>query len=114
MPTITVPKRIQMIANRAIEYNMSLPMSKRASYTEDINGKSIPGTGMQTARKLASGQVDLQQLELMAAWFARHGESPASAEARQDKTSKAAIAWSLWGGTPAERWVKQAIKQLSK
>jgi len=111
MPTIKVPQRIQLIANRAIEYNMSLPMSKRAAY-KDSNDKRIPGTGMRTARRLASGQVDLEQLRLMDAWFARHGESEAEAKARQDKTSKAAIAWALWGGTPASRWVKRAIKEL--
>lgn len=111
MPTIKVPQRIQLIANRAIEYNMSLPMSKRAAYKDD-NDKRVPGTGMRTARRLASGQVDLEQLRLMDAWFARHGESEAEAKARQDKTSKAAIAWALWGGTPASRWVKRAIKEL--
>jgi hypothetical protein len=113
MPTINVPKRIQMIANRAIEYNMSLPISKRAAYKED-NNKKVPGTGMRTAKRLASGAVDLEQLRLMDAWFARHGESEQEATARQDQTSKAAIAWALWGGSPAQRWVKQAIKQLEK
>ena len=111
MPTIKVPNRIQMIANRAIEYNLLLPMSKRAAYKDD-KGKRVPGTGVRTARRLASGQVDLEQLRLMDAWFARHKESSGSAKARQDKTSKAAIAWALWGGTPAQRWVKRAIKTL--
>lgn len=111
MPTIKVPQRIQLIANRAIEYNMSLPMSKRAAY-KDSNDKRVPGTGMRTARRLASGQVDLEQLRLMDAWFARHGESEAEAKARQDKTSKAAIAWALWGGSEGRRWVKRAIRKL--
>lgn len=111
MPTITVPKRIQLIANRAIEYNLSLPISKRASY-KDQDNKRVPGTGMRTARRLASGLVDLEQLKLMDAWFARHGESKAEAKARQDKTSKAAIAFALWGGGDGERWVKRAIKTL--
>jgi len=111
MPTINVPRDIQMIAQRAIDYNYSLPMSKRAAF-KDEGGKRVPGTGMRTARRLASGQVDLDQLRLMDAWFARHGESKAESKARQDKTSKAAIAWALWGGTPARRWVKRAIKKL--
>jgi len=111
MPTVSVPKNIQMIANRAIEYNLSLPISKRASY-KDQDNKRVPGTGMRTARRLASGSVDLEQLKLMDAWFARHGKSEKEAKARQDKTSKAAIAWALWGGTPGSRWVKGAIKKL--
>ena len=111
MPTVRVPREIQLIAQRAIDYNLDLPMSKRAAYKEE-NGKRKPGTGMRTARRLASGEVDLEQLKLMDAWFARHSLAEGSAEARQDKTSKAAIAWALWGGTPARRWVKRSIRKL--
>lgn len=111
MPKIRVPREIQLIAKRAIDYNLDQPMSKRAAYKEE-QGKRIPGTGMRTAKRLASGEVDLPQLELMAAWFARHAEAEGSAKARQDKTSKAAIAWALWGGNPARSWVKRAIKSL--
>ena len=77
-----------------------------------IGGKRVPGTGMKTARKLASGEVDLEQLKLMSAWFARHGESPKETKARKDKTSKAAVAWALWGGTPGRAWVNRTIKKL--
>lgn len=111
MASVTVPKDIQLIAQRARDYNLSLPMAQRAAY-KDENGKRVAGTGMLTARRLISGSVDLDQLKLMDAWFARHGESEQEAKARQDKTSKAAIAWALWGGTPARRWVKRAIKQM--
>jgi hypothetical protein len=111
MPTVKVPREIQLLAQRAIDYNLSLPMSKRAAYKDD-NGKRVPGTGMRTARRIASGEVDKEQLELMAAWFARHAEAEGSAKARQDKTSKAAIAWALWGGTPGRAWVKRALRSL--
>ena len=111
MATIKVPRDIQLLAKRAIDYNLEQPISKRAAY-KDEGGKKVPGTGMKTARKLASGEVDLDQLKLMSAWFARHGESDKEAEARQDKTSKAAIAWALWGGTPGRKWVARAIRKL--
>jgi hypothetical protein len=111
MPTVKVPREIQLLAQRAIDYNLSLPMSKRAAYKDD-KGKRVPGTGMRTARRIASGEVDKEQLELMDAWFARHAESEGSAKARQDKTSKAAIAWALWGGTPGRAWVKRALRSL--
>ena len=113
MPKIRVPREIQLIAQRAIEYNNSRPISQRAAYKDD-GKKRVPGTGMRTARRLASGQVDLAQLKLMDAWFARHGESPKESKARQDKTSKAAIAWALWGGTPGRKWVSRAIKKMKK
>lgn len=113
MPKITVPREIQLLAKRAIDYNNSRPIAQRAAY-KDENGKRVPGTGMRTARRLASGQVDKEQLELMRAWFARHGESEQEAKARQDKTSKAAVAWALWGGSPGRSWVNRALKAIEK
>lgn len=113
MAKIRVPREIQLLAKRAVEYNNSRPLAQRASYKEE-GGKKVPGTGMRTARRLISGGVDREQLELMRAWFARHGESPKEAKARKDKTSKAAIAWALWGGTPGERWVKRTLKEIEK
>tara|TARA_B100000963_G_scaffold71814_1_gene59997 strand:- start:1182 stop:1538 length:357 start_codon:yes stop_codon:yes gene_type:complete len=106
MPKYKVPKQVQLIAQRAIDYNLSLPISKRASYKDD-NGKRVPGTGMRTARRLISGVIDDQQIILMRAWFARHGESKEEAKARQDKTSKASIAWALWGGNLGRRFVNR-------
>jgi hypothetical protein len=113
MPKYKLPTDIQRIARNAIEYNLSLPMSKRAAY-KDEDGKRVPGTGMRTARRLVSGAIDEAQMRLMSAWFARHGESEKEAEARQDKTSKAAIAWALWGGSPARRWVRAKLTELER
>ena len=113
MPKYKLPADIQRIARNAIEYNLSLPISKRAAY-KDENGKRVPGTGMRTARRIVSGAIDEAQLRLMSAWFARHGESEREAEARQDKTSKASIAWALWGGSPARRWVNAKLRELER
>jgi|TARA_R100000084_G_C4642203_1_gene144461 hypothetical protein len=111
--TYRVPQEIKKIVQRAIEENMSRSISQRASYKEQ-NGKKIPGTGMRTARKLMSGQVDEKQLRLMSAWFARHGASEKEKEARKDKTSKASLAFALWGGNPARSWVRMTLKQIDK
>jgi len=113
MPKYKVPQNIVKIAQRAIDYNLSLPMSRRAAY-KDEGKKRVPGTGMRTARRLASGAIDEQQMILMRAWFARHAESPGEKEARRDRTSKASIAWALWGGSPAQRWVKSKIRELER
>jgi hypothetical protein len=110
---IRVPQNIRTIAQRAIDYNLSLPIAQRAAYKDD-NNKRVPGTGMRTARRLISGRIDENQLRLMAAWFARHGESKREAKARQDKTSKAAIAWALWGGSPARRWAEAKLRQIDR
>ena len=113
MPKYKVPKNIRDIAQRAIDYNISLPMSKRAAMKEE-NGKKVFGTGMRTARRLSSGSIDEQQMILMRAWFARHGESDKEKKARQDKTSKASIAWALWGGSPARRWVSSMLRKIER
>lgn len=113
MPKYRVPQNIMRIASRAIEYNLSLPMSKRAAYKDEGN-KRVPGTGMRTARRLSSGAVDEQQMILMRAWFARHGESPKEAQARKDRTSKASIAWALWGGSAGRRWVSSKLREIEQ
>ena len=113
MPTYRVPRRIRSIAAKAIKYNLSLPISKRAAYKEEGN-KKVSGTGMRTARKLIRGDIDEKQLILMRAWFARHGESEKEKEARRDRTSKASIAWALWGGTEGRRWVEGTLRDIER
>ena len=113
MPKYKIPSNISKTAQRAIDYNLSLPMSKRAAYKDEGN-KRVPGTGMRTARRLASGAIDEQQMILMRAWFARHAESPGEKEARKDKTSKASIAWALWGGSQARRFVISKLKEIDR
>ncbi|MEE3020032.1 MAG: hypothetical protein VX313_02145 [Bacteroidota bacterium] len=110
---ISVPKNIQSAARAAYNKNLSLPMSKRAAYKDD-NGKRVAGTGMQTAKKLMSGTVDADQIILMRAWFARHGESPKEKEARKDKNSKAYLAWQLWGGNAGRRFAEYHGKRIDK
>ena len=113
MPKYRIPASIAKRAYEAIQYNNSLPISKRAAYKEE-GGKRVPGTGMRTARRLASGRIDEDQMILMRAWFARHGESEKEKIARRDKTSKASIAWQLWGGSEAKRFVNRKLKELER
>ena len=111
MPKFKVPKEIQVIAQRARDLNLSRPISQRAAYKDSGEGR-VPGTGMLTARRLISGSVDAAQINLMVAWFARHGESKSETEARKKSNSKAAIAWALWGGTPGRTWAKQMQRKI--
>ncbi len=113
MPKYKVPQNIVKIAQRAIDYNLSFPLAQRAAYKEE-GGKKVPGTGMRTARRIASGSVDEPQMILMRAWFARHAESPGEKEARRDRTSKAARSWALWGGSPGQRWVKSRVREIER
>ncbi len=114
MPTYRVPKQVSDIAKRAIEQNLSRSLSQRAAYKIDDDGKKVPGTGMRTARRLVSGRVDEKQMILMRAWFARHGASDMERKKRKDKTSKASIAWRLWGGTGAISWLNSTLREIEK
>tara|TARA_R100000773_G_scaffold30978_1_gene26473 strand:- start:7471 stop:7815 length:345 start_codon:yes stop_codon:yes gene_type:complete len=113
MARYPVPKSIQDIAERALKQNLELPISQRAAYKDD-KGKRVAGTGMRTARRLMSGSVDEDQIILMSAWFARHGKSPKEAQARRDKTSKASIAWRLWGSNAGRSWANQMKKKFDR
>tara|TARA_Y100001973_G_scaffold88211_1_gene133082 strand:- start:400 stop:867 length:468 start_codon:yes stop_codon:yes gene_type:complete len=112
MPKYRVPKEVSAIARRALEYNRSLPPSRRAAQKVLKDGSRVEGTGVRTAKRLISGSIDADQMILMRAWFARHGESPLESKKRKDKTSKAAIAWALWGGNPARTFVSKKLKEL--
>tara|TARA_Y100000004_G_C8848442_1_gene383669 strand:+ start:665 stop:898 length:234 start_codon:yes stop_codon:yes gene_type:complete len=67
---------------------------------------------MRTARRLVSGRIDEEQLILMRAWFARHGASEMEKKKRKDKTSKASIAWRLWGGSGAISFVNGQLRSI--
>ena len=68
MPKYRVPNDIQRIAQTAINENLERPKSQRAAMKEE-NGKIVFGTGMRTARRLTSGEIDEEQMILMRAWF---------------------------------------------
>lgn len=112
MPKYRVPKEVVAIAKRALEYNRSLPPSRRAAQKTLDSGERVPGTGIRTAKRIISGSIDADQMILMRAWFARHGDSPLESKKRKDKTSKAAIAWALWGGNAGRRFVIKKLKEL--
>ena len=101
MPKYRVPKDIQRIAQTAINENLERPKSQRAAMKEE-NGKVVFGTGMRTARRLTSGEIDEQQ-NSMRAWFARHGKSPKEKEARKDRTSKARAYLAPLGREPGHK-----------
>ena len=113
MPRYKVPQNIRNIAAKAIDYNLSLPRSKRAAMKKE-GDKIVFGTGMKTARKLVRDDVDEKQLILMRAWFARHGASEKEKQARKDKTSKASIAYALWGGSEGRRWVLGTLRDIER
>ena len=55
--------------------------------------------------------MSIDTIKRMVSFFARHAESPGSAEARRDKTSKAAQAWGLWGGSAGRTWAARILRE---
>ena len=99
------PADVARAARRALEVREQQAPSNRA-------GTAV---GLARARQLANRQpVSLDTLKRMSSFFARHGEAPGSAKARQDPTSKAAQAWGLWGGSAGRAWAKRMIRQAER
>lgn len=82
-------------------------------------------TGWRRARQLTHQKcVSLKTLKIMRAWFARHGPDAKNggtsyqgykAYRRGGPISRGAVAWQLWGGDAAYRWLKtrEVRKMLS-
>ena len=96
------PAAVARAARRALDIRASVPPSRRA-------GTPV---GVRRAAQLAARQqVSLDTIKRMVSFFARHGKSPGSAEARRDRTSKAAQAWGLWGGNAGRSWARRILRQ---
>lgn len=102
MPSYKPPAAVASAARRALDIRAKQPPSRRA-------GTAV---GVRRAAQLAARQqVSLDTVKRMVSFFARHGASPGSAKARQDRTSKAAQAWGLWGGSAGRSWARRILRQ---
>jgi hypothetical protein len=79
-------------------------------------------TGWNRAKQLSGKTIDPESLSVMRAWFARHGPDAANGGTSYrgyniwNKTGRpttvpkdslrGAVAWLIWGGDPAYRWLK--------
>lgn len=87
-------------------------------------------TGIGRGRQLSrSDTIGVDTLAIMRAWFARHGPDAINGGtsyrgyvvwrkqhgSAPKKAGRGAVAWLLWGGDPAYRWLKTpAIRKLLK
>ena len=101
----TPPSAVARAAQAALDIRETLPPSRRG-------GTAV---GLARARQLADRQpLSIDVIKRMVSFFARHGASPGSATARQDRTSKAAQAWGLWGGTPGRAWARRELARYER
>jgi len=106
-----IPKLVRRVAKMAL-------VLRRMGF---IGGTT---TGWKRAAQLARSQsISHHDALIMRAWFARHGPTAKNGgtsfpgykrwvqngkptDIHAQKTSRGALAWLLWGGTPAYRWIK--------
>lgn len=99
------PAAAARAARRALEIRESLPPSRRG-------GTPV---GLARARQFANREpISIETLRRVVSFFARHGDSPGSAEARRDQTSKAAQAWGLWGGNAGRAWARRKVAEYDR
>ena len=96
------PAAVAKAAQAALDIRKTLPPSRRGGTDVGVR------RAVQLARR---DPVSIDTIKRMVSFFARHAESPGSAEARRDKTSKAAQAWGLWGGSAGRTWAAQILRE---
>jgi len=97
------PKSVQNKARRALERRRELPPSRRG-------GTSV---GVARARSLSNGQnIPMETIRRITSFFARHDTPAERRNRRNDKNSRAAIAWDLWGGNPGRAWAESVVRRL--
>jgi len=100
--TYKPPADVAKAAQAALDIRKTLPPSRRAGTDVGVR------RAVQLARR---DPVSIDTIKRMVSFFARHGASPGSAEARKDRTSKAAQAWGLWGGTAGRTWAARVLRE---
>ncbi len=77
-------------------------------YDEGFGGKGLTSGAIARAKSLARGTaIDFDRARMMRAWFRRHAVDRRPGWER-DKTP-GWVAWQLWGGDAAERWVERIV-----
>lgn len=104
-------------------------VKRKAKLGLDLHNAGYQGgtpTGWGRARQLiVQPKLDLQTLRTMRAWFARHGPGAANGgtsyrgyqrwindgrpmSGQGINKYRGAVAWLIWGGTPAYTWIRSA------
>lgn len=133
---VVLPKRIRSrsASPRASSNKVPIPSAVKTAALKGIKLRKLgfnggTETGWKRARQLAyNDYVDPHTLRVMRAWFARHGPDASSGGTSYPGYKKwvkagrpldvgknelrGAVAWLIWGGDPAYRWVNS--KKIEK
>jgi len=98
-------------ATAALEIRRELPPSRRAGLTTQEAGEQGVGSGVARARDIVAGK----RIEAYQAlrFFRRFAGMVAKArnEGKDARSSKAILAWMLWGGDPLYRQARRAVEK---
>ena len=79
------------------------------------------GSGVARARDLVKGKVSFDTIKRMKSYFARHaidsqakGSDSRGYWGQESNPSAGYVAWLLWGGNPAKRWVNAILKDVEE
>lgn len=94
----------------AIPVNQAIQQAARHGLNlHNTSGLGGTKTGLNRARQLMAGTVDIKTIRTMRNWFARHyyASYPYYKKYIANGTHvRAAVAWLIWGGNPAYEWIK--------
>jgi hypothetical protein len=97
---VTPPKAAQRIAARALAIREALPKSRRGGIDKAEAARQGIRSGVEQAKSIAAGHV----MDAMPIYrfFSRFTSKVAAAraEGKTAETSRAILAWDLWGGDP--------------
>ena len=109
-----VPASVRKAAAKGLELRAKF---NRGGLSIQEASKQGVGSGVARARDLIKGKVSLETIKRMRSYFARHaidakakGDESRGYWGQDGNASAGWIAWLLWGGDPAKRWVETILK----
>lgn len=95
------PLQARKNAINALKRRKELPISKQG----------LKEQGLKRAEQLANNKIfTLNDLKVMQAWFARHYQTSYKSP-KYRLRENAWVAWNGWGGTHAQKWVNDTLKE---
>jgi hypothetical protein len=107
---VTPPKAAQRIAAHALVIRASLPKSRQGGIDKAEAARQGIRSGVEQAKSIAAGRVmDAMPIYRFFSRFATM-VARARAEGKTAETSRAILAWDLWGGDPMRDVVFRLVR----
>lgn len=111
-----VPASVRKAAAKGLELRKEF---NRGGLSIQEASKQGIGSGVARARDLIKGKVSFDTVKRMRGYFSRHavdskakGDESRGFWGKDSNPSSGYIAWLLWGGDPAKRWVESILKNI--